>query len=156
MIRIRPGDPADLDRLLEIAGHSATAARWSRQEYEKLFSPEPDFRRTLLVMEEEGLVAGFIVAHAVEREWEIENIAVRGQARRRGLGSHLLGEFLDSVRDHGGQAVFLEVRESNMAARKLYEKWAFSEAGRRKGYYQDPPEDALVFRFSFPSAGDFH
>jgi ribosomal-protein-alanine N-acetyltransferase len=92
----------------------------------------------------------------VEREWEIENIAVSGPARRRGLGSHLLGEFLDMVRDQGGQAVFLEVRESNQAARKLYEKWAFCEAGRRKGYYQDPPEDALLFRFSFPDAGDFH
>lgn len=156
MIRIRPGAPADLDRLLEIAEHSATAARWSRQEYAKLFSPQPELKRTLLVVEEGGLVAGFVVARAVEREWEIENVAVSGQARRRGLGSHLLGEFLNLVRDQGGQAVFLEVRESNLAARKLYEKWAFSEAGRRKGYYQDPPEDALVFRFSFPSLGDFH
>ncbi|HEX7285778.1 MAG TPA: ribosomal protein S18-alanine N-acetyltransferase [Candidatus Angelobacter sp.] len=155
MIRIRSGAPADLERLLEIAGHSATAARWSRQEYAKLFSPAPELSRTLLVVEEDGLVAGFIVAHAVEREWEIENIAVSGPARRRGLGSHLLGEFLDVVRDQGGQAVFLEVRESNQAARKLYEKWAFSETGRRKDYYQDPPEDALVFTFSLPRAGDF-
>jgi [ribosomal protein S18]-alanine N-acetyltransferase len=155
VIRIRPGAPADLDRLLEIAGHSATAARWSRQEYAKLFAPQPERHRVLLVVEEDGRVAGFIVAHAVEREWEIENIAVSGPARRRGLGSHLLGEFLDLVRDQGGQAVFLEVRESNLAARKLYEKWAFSETGRRKGYYQDPPEDALVLTFSLPAVGDF-
>lgn len=156
MISIRAGAPADLDRLLEIAGHSATAARWSRQEYARLFSPEPALRRVLLVVEEDHAVAGFIVARAVDREWEIENIAVSGSARRRGLGSHLLGEFLDMVRNQGGQAVFLEVRESNHAARNLYEKWAFSEAGRRKGYYQDPPEDALVLRFSFSAKSDFH
>ena len=155
MIRIRSGAPADLDRLLEIAGHSATAAHWSRQEYAKLFAPEAALKRVLLVLEEQGRVMGFIVACTVEREWEIENIAVSGPARRRGLGSQLLGEFLNLVQKQGGQGVFLEVRESNHAARNLYEKWAFSEVGRRKGYYQDPPEDALVLRFSFSSAGDF-
>jgi ribosomal-protein-alanine N-acetyltransferase len=155
MIRIRTGAPTDLDRLLEIAGHSATAAHWSRQEYARIFSPEPARKRVLLVLEEHGHVMGFVVACAVESEWEIENIAVSGSARRRGLGSHLLGEFLNLVQRQGGQAVFLEVRESNHAARNLYEKWAFAEAGRRKGYYQDPPEDALVFRFSFPKPADF-
>ena len=83
-------------------------------------------------------------------EWEIENIAVAGAARRRGLGSHLMGEFLHHVRSSGGKEVSLEVRESNSAARALYEKWAFLEAGRRKGYYQDPPEDALILKFYFP------
>jgi ribosomal-protein-alanine N-acetyltransferase len=155
MIHIRSGTPADLDRLLEIAGHSATAARWSRQEYAKLFSPEPALRRVLLVLEEDQRVMGFIVSCVSEDEWEIENIAVSGAARRRGLGSHLLGEFLNLAQRQGGKMVFLEVRESNHAARNLYEKWAFSETGRRKGYYQDPPEDALVFQFSFPSKADF-
>jgi len=155
MIRIRSGTAADVDRLLEIAGHSATAARWSRQEYAKLFSPAPARKRVLLVLEEDQRVMGFIVACALEREWEIENIAVSGPARRHGLGSHLLGEFLHLAQSQGGKAVFLEVRESNHAARNLYEKWAFSETGRRKGYYQDPPEDALVLRFSFPSTADF-
>ena len=155
MIRIRAGAPADLDRLLAIAGHSATAARWSRQEYAKLFVPGSAMKRVLLVIEENGRVMGFVVACAVELEWEIENIAVSGPARRRGLGSHLLGELLNLVQKQGGQAVFLEVRESNHAARNLYEKWAFAEAGRRKSYYQDPPEDALVLRFSFSRSADF-
>ena len=68
---------------------------------------------------------GFIAGRAVGEEWEIENIAVAGPARRRGLGTRLLGEFLDLARDRGAEAVFLEVRESNLAARRLYEKWAF-------------------------------
>ncbi len=156
MIRVRRGMPQDMERLMEIARHAATAAQWPRQEYARLFTPEQTEERSLLVVEEDGQVMGFIVGRAVKGEWEIENIAVSGPARRRGLGSHLLGEFLNLVRRRGGHTVFLEVRESNHAARKLYEKWAFLEAGRRKGYYQDPPEDALVLRFSFPSGGDFH
>jgi ribosomal-protein-alanine N-acetyltransferase len=162
---------------VEIASHSATAAQWSPAEYLKLIAPdEPDTRpqagpqvvnpqvvnpktadpqsraqfRTTLVVEQSGTVVGFIVGHQVEDEWEIENIAVTGSARRCGLGSRLVGELLDLVRSRGGKSIFLEVRESNRAARSLYEKWAFLEVGRRKMYYQNPAEDALVLKFIFP------
>jgi ribosomal-protein-alanine N-acetyltransferase len=89
------------------------------------------------------------VAHAVAGEWEIENIAVAGPARRRGLGTRLLGEFLKLAGGERASAVFLEVRESNRAARLLYEKWSFEESGRRSGYYTQPQEDAIVYRLSF-------
>ena len=102
-----------------------------------------------MVIQEDSAVVGFVVGRGAAGEWEIENIAVTGAARRRGLGSRLLGEFLHHVRSSGAAEVFLEVRESNRAARKLYEKWAFIEAGRRKSYYQDPQEDALVLKFYF-------
>jgi [ribosomal protein S18]-alanine N-acetyltransferase len=151
MIRVRPGTAADLDALITIARHSATAAQWQAAEYEKLISP--DSHREFLVVVEDEQVRGFIVGHEAAREWEIENIAVSGQARRRGLGSRLLGEFLDRVRARGGTEVYLEVRESNHAARKLYEKWGFVETGRRKAYYHNPTEDAMLLRFSFPQAG---
>ncbi len=85
------------------------------------------------------------MARAVDREWEIENIAVAGAARRRGLGTRLLGEFLDLVRKQGADAVFLEVRESNRAARTLYEKWAFVESGYRQKYYHHPDENAVLY-----------
>ncbi len=102
-----------------------------------------------MVIEEDAVVCGFLVARAVGNEWEIENLAVAGTARRRGLGTRLLGEFLTRVRDEGAAAVFLEVRESNHAARRLYEKWAFVESGCRSQYYQHPPEDAILYRFDF-------
>ena len=146
MIRVRHATHDDLPRIMEIARHAVTAARWSPQHYEQVFSPE----RLALVIEQDAQVMGFIVGRAVRNEWEIENIAVTGDARRRGLGSHLLGEFLHHIRSTGATQAFLEVRESNLAARALYEKWAFIEAGRRKAYYQDPPEDAVVLKFSFP------
>jgi ribosomal-protein-alanine acetyltransferase len=149
-VRVRHAEADDLPRLVEIASHSATAAQWAQTEYRKLFAPEPMQNRTTLVIEQNGAVVGFIVGQQADQEWEIENIAVTGSARRCGLGTRLLGEFLNLVRDRGGKTVFLEVRESNLAARALYEKWAFTEAGRRKTYYQDPPEDALVLEFNFP------
>ncbi|MGC2744109.1 MAG: ribosomal protein S18-alanine N-acetyltransferase [Candidatus Angelobacter sp.] len=174
-VRVRPAEPADLPRLVEIASHSATAAQWSQAEYLKLFAPD-QFKaqielqsqldaqiadpqigkprkqiqlRTALVMEQAGSVVGFIVARQADDEWEIENIAVTGAARRHGLGSRLVGELLDLARSRGGKSVFLEVRESNRAARSLYEKWAFIEVGRRKMYYQNPAEDALLLKFKF-------
>ena len=166
-VRVRPAEPADLPRLVEIASHAATAAQWDHAEYLKLFAvDQPDAptqlatqivapnikaqRRTALVVEQSGRVVGFIVGRQVADEWEIENIAVTGAARRCGLGSRLVGELLDHVRRRGGKTVFLEVRESNRAARSLYEKWAFIEVGRRKEYYQNPAEDALVLKFIFP------
>ena len=149
-IRVRPAAPADLPRLVEIASHSATAAQWNQAEYHKLFAPEQPQSRTALIVEQNETVAGFIVGRQAGDEWEIENIAVTGSARRCGLGTRLLGEFLDLVRSRGGSAVFLEVRESNHAARALYEKWAFIEVGRRTMYYENPREDALILRFNFP------
>ena len=124
MVRVRQGEAADLPRLVEIASHSATAAQWNQAEYLKLFAPEPVQTRAALVVEQDGEVVGFIVGRQVELEWEIENIAVTGSARRRGLGSRLLGEFLDLVREKGGKEVFLEVRESNLPPER------FTRSGR--------------------------
>jgi ribosomal-protein-alanine N-acetyltransferase len=61
----------------------------------------------------------------------------------------LLEKFLDFARGRSAEKVFLEVRESNLAARRLYEKLAFMETGRRKLYYQEPEEDAIVYHFGF-------
>lgn len=145
MIRVREAVAADLPRMMEIGRHAVTAAQWNVRHYEQALSSG----RLALVIEEAGQVKGFLVANSKAGECEIENIAVIGEARRRGLGSHLMGEFLHQIRSSGASAVFLEVRESNLPARALYEKWAFIEAGRRKAYYHDPPEDAVILKFSF-------
>ena len=150
MVCVRPAVYSDLPRLVAIAGHSVTAAQWKQEEYLDLFTPESQQVHTILVVEQNGGVMGFIVGRRIDHEWEIENVAVSGPARRNGLGSRLLSEFLNVVRGLGGSDVFLEVREFNAPARALYEKWAFVESGRRKSYYDDPAEDALILRFSFP------
>lgn len=150
MVRVRPAEPADIPRIVEIAAHSATAAQWNQSEYLQLFAPQSLQERLALVVEDGTEVVGFIVGKQIDHECEIENVAVIGTARRRGLGARLLGEFLKLVRGRGGREIWLEVRESNLAARALYEKWAFLESGRRKAYYQDPEEDALVLKIIFP------
>lgn len=158
MVRVRQAVPHDLSRMMEIAQHSVQASQWPRDAYEKLFTAL-ELDRIVLVVEESlspasaAEVLGFIVARKIDSEWEIENIAVTGPARRRGLGSRMMGEFLKVVREQGGKTVFLEVRESNIAANNLYQKWGFLETGRRKSYYLNPAEDALILSFSFASEG---
>jgi ribosomal-protein-alanine N-acetyltransferase len=147
-MHIRPATSADIPAMMKLVDHSATAAHWSREQYDRIFGAEPP-RRLALVIEEAVGLQGFLVAHELAAEWEIENIAIAGAARRRGLGTRLLGTFLDHARAQHASAVFLEVRESNHAARLLYEKWAFVESGRRAGYYTQPQEDAIVYRLSF-------
>lgn len=152
VVRVREAKVDDLPRMMELAKRAATAAQWSESAYGQLFAGGCNTVRLVLVVEDDGAVAGFLAARESAGEWEIENLAVSGAARRRGLGSRLVGEFLHHARSRGGRDVFLEVRESNIPARTLYEKWAFQEAGRRKQYYREPAEDALILKFSFPES----
>jgi len=146
-MRIRRATAADIPDLMTLERHAPAAAHWSTEQYEIAFSGKPPYR-VLLILEEAGLQA-FIAGRTLDKEWEIENIIVAEPVRRRGLGARLLGEFLDLARARGADAVFLEVRESNLAARRLYEKWAFVESGRRKLYYREPEEDAIVYQLGF-------
>jgi ribosomal-protein-alanine N-acetyltransferase len=147
-MQIRRATREDIPAMMAVEKYAGTAAHWSTEQYETAVSCEAPCR-SVLIVEEESAVQGFIAGRAVGEEWEIENLAVREPARRRGLGARLLAEFLDFVRGQGAEAVFLEVRESNLAARRLYEQSAFRESGRRKGYYREPEEDAIVYRRGF-------
>jgi ribosomal-protein-alanine N-acetyltransferase len=91
-------------------------------------------------------VIGYAVAWYVADESEIANIAVAPHARRRGVGALLLDRILRAAAEFGAKTVFLEVRESNASARKLYEARQFAVAGRRAKYYRQPDEDALIMR----------
>jgi ribosomal-protein-alanine N-acetyltransferase len=145
---VRPATPADIPAMMAIERHAVSAAHWKQDDYFRIFTENAP-RRVALLLEDDGVVA-FLIASVIPPECEIENVAVAANARRRGLGARLVGEFLDLARCQGARKVFLEVRESNAAARALYEKWAFLAEGRRAGYYSDPAEDALIYAFSFP------
>jgi ribosomal-protein-alanine N-acetyltransferase len=145
---IRAAAVADLPAMMALEKHAATAAHWSAEQYEALFRV-PDQGRVALIIWEESQLQGFVIARMVGEECEIENIAIAGPARRRGLGTRLLGELLDFARAKGAAVVFLEVRESNQAARALYEGWEFLESGRRPSYYKDPEEAAILYRLDF-------
>jgi ribosomal-protein-alanine N-acetyltransferase len=146
--RVRPARRNDIERILAITDQCRGAAQWRPEHYEALFALGKSGQALFLVVEQNGAVKGLIAGQLAADEWEIENIAVDPALQCTGLGSHLLREFLQCARSRG-RAVFLEVRESNVAARKLYQKLDFFEVGRRNSYYQDPKEDAILLKLSF-------
>ena len=94
-------------------------------------------------------VLGYVVALVIGPEAEIADLAVAPEARRQGIGRALLAGALATLRAAAVRTVYLEVRESNRAARMLYQAYGFESVGRRRGYYRSPVEDALVLRREF-------
>jgi len=89
-------------------------------------------------------LAGYIVARMGADELHINNVAVRENYRRRGIGQTLLGRTLEEGERAGVARAFLELRAGNDAALALYEKCGFRVTARRQRYYSEPVEDALV------------
>jgi ribosomal-protein-alanine N-acetyltransferase len=95
-------------------------------------------------------IVGFAVAHIASDEAEILDIAVLPAHRGKGIGAALLDNAMGRCAMQGATSIFLEVRESNVAARALYASRHFAVAGRRKRYYHSPPEDGLILRANLP------
>ncbi len=153
LLQVRAAVASDLDCILEIERAAPTAAHWSQSDYESILTPASP-RCLLLVAEVNAEVEGFLVARSLlVTEWEIENVVVADTARKRGLGSALVNSFLEQMSlpkpPYGRLVVYLEVRESNVAARQLYEKFGFHLDNRRRAYYRLPEEDALIYRYTF-------
>ena len=89
-------------------------------------------------------VVGYIVARETAGELHINNVAIRHEYRKRGLGAWLLGRVIENGRNLKVSVAYLEVRARNEVARALYEKSGFRVIARRPNYYTDPSEDALV------------
>ncbi len=136
--------------MMELERQSATAAHWTERQYQRIQTESDAPRRLALVMEEKSTMIAFLIARHLGAEWELENVVVDSAFRRRGAGTTLLDELLTRARAANSESVFLEVRESNQAARALYLKLGFEENGRRKAYYSSPPEDAILHRRSLP------
>lgn len=96
------------------------------------------------VADDGGILAGYGAACAVAGEGEIQRIAVLPAFRRHGLGRELLEELGKALHEKGAGAVTLEVRKSNVPARKLYISAGFREEAVRKDYYRNPKEDAVI------------
>jgi [ribosomal protein S18]-alanine N-acetyltransferase len=98
-------------------------------------------------------VVGYAVFWTVLDQAELGNVAVTSAWRGRGLGAVLVGEVLKRAAVRGIRDVFLEVRPSNTVARRLYEQFGFRMVGRRRNYYQEPVEDALVLKRAIGADG---
>ena len=147
-ITLRRADAVDLDAIVAIERASFTDPPWSRDSFIALVdSPRAYF--TVACESPSGDVIGYVVAWFVADEAEIANLAVAPERRGRRVGSRLLDAALAEARLAGARVVHLEVRDSNAAARALYGSRGFSPVGRRRHYYRDPVEDALLLRREF-------
>lgn len=90
-----------------------------------------------------AIFSGWVIAD----DLEIDNIAVSKCARQRGIATKLLAEAIETAKRKGVVRAFLEVRSNNTPACSLYEKFGFTVVGRRKSYYQNPLDDALIMAF---------
>ena len=153
-VHIRPAVDADITAMVAIERASfsdpwTAAAIASTLRYDHM---------RVLVAEERGGVSGdnggdgagrplgYVVAMIAGPEAEIADLAVSPDARRRGIGRAMIDRLLADLGAVGVVSVFLEVRESNHAARALYESRGFHGIGRRRRYYRLPVEDALLLK----------
>jgi ribosomal-protein-alanine N-acetyltransferase len=96
-------------------------------------------------------LAGFIVARVIADELHVNNVAVRPALRRHGIGAALLRAALQRAERQGSISAWLEVRAGNLAAQTLYERCGFHITGRRRDYYHNPVEDALIMKATIGS-----
>src|SRR5512132_1549756 len=131
----------DLDAAIAIA-RAASTMPWSRGAF--LYEMEKNRVARCLVMRDGSSVVAYLCLWEIGDELHVTNIAVDPAVRRKGIGRSLLQGVLDDARQRGLRLVALEVRPSNIEARALYESFGFRVVGRRRGYYYDTGEDALV------------
>lgn len=174
-MRIRSAIAADIPAIMALEKSAPTSAHYLEEQYRQIVAqglrfnvggdacsgldPRPsvelpipketgardELSQVVLISEEDSEVKGFVIGRALGTEWEIENLVIAGNVRRRGWGRQLVSELLRQARDRGASRVFLEVRESNAGARGLYEACRFVATGRRRNYYHDPEEDAVQY-----------
>lgn len=146
---VRNATLADVQLVSEIE-KDAFADPWSRSAFER-FILEKDERVLFdVACLADGSVVGYVVAWFIMDEGEIANLAVAPGARSQGIGTLLLVTAITEARARDVGTIYLEVRDSNVAARALYASHGFVEIGRRRRYYRRPVEDALVLRLVLP------
>jgi [ribosomal protein S18]-alanine N-acetyltransferase len=142
-LSILPMQLEDIPAVLELEAGILSA--WSRKQLESELEQPTGFQFVARRPGSESILA-FLCGRLVADEAEILKLNVADLARRKGLGSRLLDFALDFFKENGAQNCFLELRASNLGAGKLYEKRGFTVAGRRRNYYDQPVEDAVLMQ----------
>jgi ribosomal-protein-alanine N-acetyltransferase len=138
---IRKMQLEDIDQVVTIDEDSFSLP-WPPRSFKFELTDNPASRSW--VAEIEGQVVGMVVAWMIVDEIHIATIATHNNFRRQGIGEKLLIHTLQSAKEEGAITSFLEVRESNRFARQMYNKFGYVEVGRRKHYYKDNSEDAIL------------
>ena len=139
-MEIRRSTPNDATAISDIEDISFPDG-WDRKDVLSYITSDTGMCFTAL---DNGRPIAYLLGRLIAPEGEIYRIAVLPEHRRRGVAYRLLSYALKTERGRGLECVFLEVREGNLAARGLYRSYGFSEYGKRKNYYKNPTEDAVV------------
>ena len=137
---IRALESRDIESVLVIQAACPEIAQWTVWDYSRAAKGE----MAGWVAEERGAVIGFLVGRRVASDLEILNFAVGDSDRRRGIGAGLLRVAFEWAQSFQASHAILEVRASNLAALRFYERHKFEVVGRRARYYTAPIEDALL------------
>ncbi len=139
---IRPMVVNDLEQVMAIEQVSFPAP-WTKGMFLEILSGGLG----ALVLERNEKIAGYIIFYMAATEGHVMNVAVDPQVRRKHLATELLARTFELLREKGITECYLEVREGNVGAQQLYADFGFEVIGRRKKYYVETGEDALVMRF---------
>ena len=139
-MQIRPMTRNDCEQVAAIEAASFSIP-WSLTAFTDTVEKE-NFR--YFVAEESGEILGYCGFLYVLDEAEIPNVCVKATARKRGIGKQMMSVLVEEAARLGIAMLFLEVRESNVAARTLYKSLGFAEDGIRKNFYEQPVENAVL------------
>ncbi len=142
-IRIRPMVREDIPAVAALERESFSEP-WSEKGFEDALPGRQNI--FLAAVGKEGMIAGYIGLYGSFDEGEITNVAVAGEFRGQGVGFLLVERMKELASLQGIRQIFLEVRVSNEAARRLYGKAGFEACGLRKNFYREPVEDAILMR----------
>lgn len=146
-ISIRPMTVADLDAVMPIE-EASYPTPWKRSMFESDLRGNPFARFFVAGDPDQGRVIGYVCFWKVFSELHLMNLSVHSDWRRSGIGEELGRWTLSWARENGISLITLEVRASNEAAKRLYEKLGFKIVAVRHNYYREPHEDALIMNWS--------
>jgi ribosomal-protein-alanine N-acetyltransferase len=145
-------EEGDLDEIIEIEKRSFPAP-WSRNLFRETLSSPFSINLVARKKVDKGVV-GYANFYLIGNEVQVLNIAIKPESRNRGYGSQFLSHAIGLLKAQGAEDFYLEVREGNSHAIRLYETLGFERIGKRKGYYPETKEDAIVMRLKIGRASD--
>jgi ribosomal-protein-alanine N-acetyltransferase len=143
VIELRRLAPRDLDAVEEIE-RASYPTPWSRSMFAGELTKPSSICLGAFDLDAAGALAGYAIVSRYVDAWHVMNIAVAPAARRRGIAVALLDRLFEATANDSRRGYTLEVRVSNEAAIRLYERMGFHRRGIRRGYYTDNREDALI------------
>jgi len=145
-IRIIDADESHIEEIVCIE-NECFSMPWTIQQLRSQFTD--DSHIFIVAVDQDNKLAGYVSAMIIVDEADINNVAVSGAFRRKGIADKLITEMMSRVKERKLVLVTLEVRESNEAARSLYRKHGFVDVGIRKNYYLKPKENAILMTYNF-------